>query len=215
VCKAKDYRHDETVYIPVRNIPIEVKISYPEKWTKSNKIIIWSIPPLSNEFFLDPDSITNGRDRYMPPVLRKALLDSGYVNIEYIGRKDSIEFVGRKYSISDSNTKALYKNNFNNYYQAFAGNITPQQIVIRTEKPELYYRLIKCPVLAVQGTDDERIDCYPNIERMEQLLKEGGNLNFQKIILEGYNHNLAKWDGGKNDIEDSVIQKIIKWIDER
>jgi len=360
-CKTKDYRCDEMVSMCVIDTAIEVKISCPEEWTKTNKIIIWSLPPLTDEFFHDSDSIINKKDGWMPPILRQALLDAGYVNIEYIGRNDSVMFMGRKYRASDSNTQAndlesllnyihsnnrlknkkiilvgyseggdtnikvaskrqddiaallqlasrslsgiqtseyqrekvgyfdflirtfkpdffdkpinemssldsnhtgdiegvkqffkenilpiekfiyefknmdsvyfhidLYlrdrwqkedektknswENNFDSYYQAFAGNITPQQITLKTIKPERYYPLIKCPVLAVQGTEDERIDCYPNMDQMEQLLKNRGNSNFKKIILEGYNHNLAKWDGSGYYVDESVIQEIIEWV---
>ncbi|MDR3246905.1 MAG: hypothetical protein LBT50_10820 [Prevotellaceae bacterium] len=80
--------------------------------------------------------------------------------------------------------------------------------------PENYYPYIQCPVLAVHGTKDNRVDCYPNIERMERLLAKGGNLNFEKMILEGYNHDLVKWDK-RYIIEDSVISKIIEWIDKQ
>ena len=96
---------------------------------------------------------------------------------------------------------------------SFAGYITPQQITMLTHNVEEYYPLIKCPVLAIHGTKDERVECYPNIERMEQLLKQGGNENFQKIILEGYKHNLGKWDSGGYIVEDSVLQQILDWID--
>jgi pimeloyl-ACP methyl ester carboxylesterase len=382
------------VYIPSEDTTMAVKISFPEKWTKNDKIILWSMPPLNDNFL--PDSILDEkRNLWMPPVLRTALLDSGYVNIEYIERNDSIEFARRKYRVSDSNTKAkdlenlldyiksvrklknkkiiligssgggdvnskvaskrqsdiqamlhlacsaisgkkiadyqrnrshrkllwsmgkfassrtdlqadmdsafnksssldsyhkadlegiaqffeenwgpledilfhhesmdsiyshidlylrdrwekedddtkgffLYENDFEKYYNVFTSQsfITPHQIMLRKSNPEDYYPLITCPVMAVHGTEDERIDCYPNMEAMEQLLKQGGNNNFKKMILEEYNHSLAKGSNGHVDIphpeiegffisasskptlhiEDEVIQEIIKWIDEQ
>ena len=103
-CQGRNFRHDEKVFVTSMGATIEVKISYPGKWD-NNKIIIWSQPSLVNDFFTDTDSIAK-RDIWMSPILRKALLDSGYVNIEYIGRYDSIQYMNRKYSISDSNTKA-------------------------------------------------------------------------------------------------------------
>jgi pimeloyl-ACP methyl ester carboxylesterase len=135
-----------------------------------------------------------------------------------------------KWKKENEETKIFWRNNFENYYQFFAGNITPQQIAIRTFDPEKYYPLIKCPVLAVQGTNDKRVDCYPNVENMERLLVKGGNRNFEKMILEGYNHSLVKGNAeheyivhekqiismhSKPDkhVEDSVISKIIEWID--
>lgn len=364
-CEEKQYRYDEIIHVPSEDTTIMVKISYPEKWIRNDKIIIWSNYPLADNFL--PDSMNNKRDIWMSPILRKSLLDSGYINIEYLGRNDSIVFVNRKYSAADSDTKAtdlenilkyihsnmllkdkriiligyseggdinskiaskglynisamlqlacsalsgtkenaeyqhqqflfknmlriachghqenmdktynklssldryhtadmegtiqfiedniipvdniIYKyknmdsvyyhlelylrdrwqkedqetkdfhqNDYNSYYMIFAGSITPQQITLKTNMPEYYYPHIKCLVLAVQGTKDERIDCFPNIERMKQLLSKGCNNNFQTMVLEDYKHNLAKWNDGEYYVEDDVIHKIIKWIDKQ
>jgi pimeloyl-ACP methyl ester carboxylesterase len=149
---------------------------------------------------------------------------------EHIDPKDSIIFRYRnmdsvyfhldmylrdRWEQENEEAKAFANNDFETYYNFFAGNQTPQQITLSIYCPEKYYPYIRCPILAVQGTKDERIDCYPNIERMKQLLSEGGNNNFQAIILEGYKHNLAKWNGGGYYVEDDVIHKIIKWIDKQ
>ena len=384
-CENKQNRHDDIVTVPSEDTTITVKVSYPEKWKKNDKIIVWSMSPLTDAFI--PDTIAN-RNLWMGPVLRTALLDSGYVNIEYLERNDSIEYLGRKYRTSDSNTKArdlenlliyiksirqlknkkiiliglseggdinckvasrrssdiyamlqlacnalskeefvnyhkewaikqlifplesgdpkfigegqkymdstfnkmssldnyytadyngikqffeektqpvadlisqyesmdsiffraelylrnqwdkedeetkslsIYNNNFENYYNFFIQtfiSLTPHQITIRKWNPEEYYPFINCPVMAVQGTYDERIDCYPNIERMERLLKKGGNSNFEKIILDGYDHSLVKGNEAMNyvitsraprelSIDDSIIENIIAWIDKQ
>jgi len=414
-CENKQYRHDEIMCVPSEDTVIQVKISYPENWTKNDKIIVWSMPPLNSDFLAD--SITDNRNLWIGPILRTALLNSGYVNIEYIGRNDSIGYknnqelvkllseidlktlntnrlnkqflyffsnfnnyksnipdaqtkakdlenllnyihavkqlknkkivlVGhseggytnsivaskKQYNISailqlatvalrgkeisdyqreqtgykdllvlwgggdqarmdstankwssldsyhkanidgikqffkentepleefiyrfdtmdsiyyyidsylrdrwekeDRETKDLCNNDFNTYYYAFAGYITPQQITLKKFDPEKYYPFIKCPVLAVHGTEDKRIDCFPNIENMEKLLKKGGNPNFEKIILEGYNHFLTKGNEGHvyveiegklvsfsskpdRSIEDDVIERIVGWIDKQ
>lgn len=364
-CKEKQYRHDEIIHVLSEDTTITAKISYPENWTRNDKIIIWSDYPLECDFL--PDSVEDKQYLWMSPILRNALLDSGYVNIEYIGRNDSITFYNRKYCFADSNTKAVdlenllkylqlmkqfknkkvisighseggdvngkvaskglfnisamvqlacdalpgtkeeaeyqhqqflfekmvritchghqeimdktynkvssldhyhtadmegaiqfiednliplddmiyryknmdsvyyhlelylrdrwqkedqetkdfHQNDYNAYYMTFAGNITPQQITLKTNMPESYYPYIKCPVLAVQGTKDRRINCRPNIEKMEELFNKGGNTNFQTIILEGYTHDLVKWNGGEYYIEDDVIPRIIGWIDKQ
>ena len=105
-CKEKELRHDETVYVASMDTTIEVKISYPDKWSKNDKIIIWSDPPLSHKFTSDFDSIVSKRDISLYPLLRQKLLDAGYINMEYFGRNDSVLYVNRKYGASDSNTKA-------------------------------------------------------------------------------------------------------------
>jgi hypothetical protein len=66
-CKEKQSRHDEIVHVSSGDTTIMVKISYPEKWTKKDKIIIWSRPPLNYDFY--PDSVDNKRDISMSPIL--------------------------------------------------------------------------------------------------------------------------------------------------
>ena len=67
---------------------------------------------------------------------------------------------------------------------------------------------------------------------MDQLLKKGGNQNFEKMILEGYGHNLAKGSDGLSymmyegkeislssksnlSIDKNTITEIIKWIEKQ
>lgn len=124
-------------------------------------------------------------------------------------------YLRNRWEREDEKTKEFWSNNYERYYHFFAGNITPQQITVRTFKPENYYPLIKCSVLAVQGTDDKLVNCYPNIESMKQLLSKGGNHKFETMILKDYNHDLIKRDMGTNQniIEEWVIEEIVKWIE--
>lgn len=124
-------------------------------------------------------------------------------------------YLRNRWEREDEKTKEFWSNNYERYYHFFAGNITPQQITVRTFKPENYYPLIKCSVLAVQGTDDKLVNCYPNIESMKQLLSKGGNHKFETMILKDYNHDLRKRDMGTNQniIEEWVIEEIVKWIE--
>jgi len=157
-------------------------------------------------------------------IYRFDTMDSIYYHIDL--------YLRERWENEDNETKEKYKNNFENYYEIFAHVFTPHQITLRKFDPEKYYPFIKCPVLAVQGTEDERVDCYPNIENMDRLLKSGGNLYFEKMILEGYHHNLAKGDEGNQylelegqwvsvqsksnlSVDDDVINRIVKWIDKK
>jgi hypothetical protein len=112
-CEGKDSLHDEIINIPSEDTTIRMKISYQEKWIKNDKIIIWSRPTLQDKFY--PDSITNNRDLWLCPILKQKLLEAGYLNIEYIGRNDSIMFNNFKYRTSDTNTKAVDLENLLNY----------------------------------------------------------------------------------------------------
>jgi pimeloyl-ACP methyl ester carboxylesterase len=158
--------------------------------------------------------------------------------IHQFENKDSIYlhmdlYLKNRWEKENKETKEQYNNDYENYYQAFAGNITPHQITLRVYNPKKRYPFIKCPVLAVHGTADKRINCYPNLKNMELLLKEGGNQRFEKMILEGYNHDLAKGSDGHDYvtvedgtvvpvsskpnlyIEDRVINRIIEWLDKQ
>lgn len=365
-CKGIDYRRDEVVYVPSEDTTIMVKISYPEKWTKKDKVLVWSLSPVSFHFI--SDSVENKRNVWIGPELRSRLLAEGYVNVEYLPRDDSVFYQNRKYCFTDAktkaadldnlllyiqktkpfkgkkailighseggdvnsivasgrkdklllaivqlasgtisgkehvtyqrektacdrmvrftlfgnqgymdtivnkissldsyittdidgmnlffkenieplesiyyqhekmdsiyyyidlylkgrwmkedeNTKAFHKNDFENYHKCFSPGITPQQITLLKYDGEDYYPSIHCPVLSVHGTDDERIECYSNVEKMKRLLEKGGNLNFESMILDAYNHHLAKGDGkGGYIVEDHVIDQIVAWINKQ
>lgn len=127
-------------------------------------------------------------------------------------------YLRSRWSQEDEETRKLYSDSFEKYYRMFAEAIVnPQQIALRKYMPEKYYPDVKCPLLAVHGTRDERIDCYPNIENMERLLSEGGNHNFHKMILEGYDHSLIKSDGPVSTftVEDAVLSEIVDWIEKQ
>jgi alpha/beta hydrolase fold. len=121
-------------------------------------------------------------------------------------------YLHNRWEKENQDTKDLWEYDFECYYDAFAGSITPQQITLKNSNPAEYLPFVECPVLAVHGTQDERIDCYPNMERMEELLSRRKKNYFQKMILEDYRHNLVKWHEGRYIVEDEVIEQIIDWI---
>ena len=82
---------------------IKVKVSYPAAGIKvKDKIVLWSSHPTDNTFI---DETLDG-DVNISVVLRKALLDSGYVNIEYLGRNDSVIYSGHKFCSTSIKTRA-------------------------------------------------------------------------------------------------------------
>lgn len=122
-------------------------------------------------------------------------------------------YLRSRWAMESEEAKSKLDNNFENYY-TYMGHLTPQQIVTRKWDAEKYYPSIKCPLLAVQGTNDERINCKPNIERMGALLKKGGNQNFKSIVIDGCDHYLTKKDRktGENICNEDVLRQIIEWI---
>ena len=134
-------------------------------------------------------------------------MDSVYYHID--------TYLRNRWHYEGDESKDFLKNDFNLYYHLFAGHLTPQQITHRTVKFENYFPSIQCPVLAVNGTMDDHVDCYPNVARMEQLLNEGGNFNFDKIIVEGFNHGLLDWSRDDYIEENNLVLKIIDWINKQ
>jgi pimeloyl-ACP methyl ester carboxylesterase len=82
---------------------IKVKVSYPASGIKvKDNVVLWSNHPRNNTFI---DETLDGEVN-ISVVLRKALLDSGYVNIEYLGRNDSVIYSGHKFCSTSIKTRA-------------------------------------------------------------------------------------------------------------
>ncbi len=372
ICSCGDTsKQSELIEISSGGSMIPVKIHYPSGKMKQDKIIVWSTHSTENKFF--PDSINFSPDSedwiyeiHMSPILMDSLLQAGFINIEYLGRNDSIMLIGRKFRESDIYTKALdleavldylrsrkefqkkkivlagyseggdinavvasrqpeyidavvqlaiscvdgktlaeyqelnntidfffrysafmpemidslfnrvtslkegnyehsvegllkfksdtrgplnniiyqydnrdsiadqmivylqskwnreneetrqYHGNFETYckenflYEA----LSPQQIMLRQWQPDLYYPKITCPVLAVFGKNDKRIEYSSSKEGLERSLAQGGNTNYKIMVLDGYDHSLVKnrTHIGHDGIESSVIAEIVDWV---
>ncbi len=363
-------KQNELVSLPAGGDTIFVKIHYPPGETKRDKIIVWSTHSTENKFF--PDSVVfsldsaNWNRMWMAPVLCDSLLQAGFINIEYLGRNDSIMLVGRKFCESDIYTKSqdleavldyirsrkefgkkkillagyseggdinavvaskpsknvdavmqfvtpcvdgktlaehqglnntidfffrysafmpkmidslfnrvtslkegnyehsvegllkfksdtrdpldsiifrysnrdsiavqmitylqsrwdreneetrLYHGSFETYCKEnfLYESLSPQQIALRQWQPDLYYPKISCPILAVYGTKDIRIDCQSSKQGLDSLLTQGGNANYKVMVLDGYDHSLVKnrTHIGHDGIEGHVIAEIVDWV---
>jgi len=64
-----------------------------------------------------------------------------------------------------------------------------QQVALKKFQPQLYLSKIKCPVLALNGTLDYKLECNPNLKMIEESLKANGNNNVTTIALEGVDHS--------------------------
>lgn len=54
--------------------------------------------------------------------------------------------------------------------------------------PADYWKQVKCPVLALNGTKDLQVDAELNLSNIEKSLQEAGNKNFKIIRLPNLNH---------------------------
>jgi len=84
--------------------------------------------------------------------------------------------------LSKTEFSALFKN-------ALIPWLNPQQRALKTFKPEKYLSKIKCPVLALNGTLDDAVDCYPNLKKIEETLKDNGNKNVTTVPIKNVGHS--------------------------
>lgn len=80
-----------------------------------------------------------------------------------------------------------------------------------------YLKAIQCPVLAMNGKLDMQVDCVPNLETIDSLLKGD---NHRVVAFDGLNHLFQHCTTGAvteySQIEETfapeVIEEIISWI---
>ena len=65
------------------------QITHKDTTSHPDKVIVWAVNPAQNKYIqLHTNTITSR--------LKEELLDSGYINVEYIGRNDTVLYEGRK-----------------------------------------------------------------------------------------------------------------------
>ena len=72
--------------------------------------------------------------------------------------------------------------------QSTAMTLTPEAISILRFKPAEYLRAIKCPVMAINGTEDIQVDATANLNAISRTLNEYGNLLTTIRKFDGLNH---------------------------
>ncbi|NLR62191.1 alpha/beta hydrolase [Chitinophaga polysaccharea] len=72
--------------------------------------------------------------------------------------------------------------------QSTAMTLTPEAISILRFKPAEYLKQIKCPVMAINGTEDIQVDATANLNAISRSLNEYGNLLTTIRKFDGLNH---------------------------
>lgn len=94
---------------------------------------------------------------------------------------------------------------------------TPYFRYFLTLDGRIYLKTIQCPVLAMNGKQDMQVDCAPNLETIDSLLKGD---NHKVVAFDGLNHLFQHCTTGAvteySQIEETfapeVIEEIISWI---
>ncbi len=79
---------------------------------------------------------------------------------------------------------------------------------------------IKCPVLALNGSIDRKVEASSNLSAIEAALKRAGNKRYEIVELKGLNHLFQKAESGDvaeyGEIEETinvaVLEKLSEWI---
>ena len=95
---AQEYIIKESL-LDIGNQFISYQITQKDTTIHSDKIIVWAVNPAQNKYIQIHSNTTSSK-------LKDALLDSGYINVEYIGRNDTVLYEGRKYESIDRYTAA-------------------------------------------------------------------------------------------------------------
>ena len=86
--------------------------------------------------------------------------------------------------------------------------------------PAVYWKKVKCPVLALNGEKDTQIAADVNLPAIENALKAGGNTNVKTLKLPGLNHLFQHCKTGLpaeyGQIEETISAEVLKimsdWI---
>ncbi|HAA16076.1 MAG TPA: alpha/beta hydrolase [Cytophagales bacterium] len=102
-------------------------------------------------------------------------------------------------------------------YQQYGGDWFRYFLV---HDPAPLWEQVECPVLSVIGENDLQVPAEMNTTAIEQSLKEGGNQDFEAIILPGLNHLFQESETGSpaeyatitQTMSPSALEAITEWI---
>ncbi len=134
------------------------------------------------------------------------------------------EKVKKLYNEYYSGLSGEEKKNPENSPEAFAKNMgnlmSPWFRYFLSYDPAPMLEKVKCPVLALIGSNDLQVPPSQNIPAIKQALKKGGNKNFEVLELPGLNHLFQKSKTGapseyaaiEETINPSALKTITDWI---
>lgn len=105
-------------------------------------------------------------------------------------------------------------------YQALA--TSPGLRFFLTEQPPRYWRQVRCPVLALNGSLDRQVEAGVNLPLIEEALRKGGNRRVRVAELPGLNHlfqaaktgALTEYQTLGTDFDPAALERIADWIRE-
>jgi len=89
-------------------------------------------------------------------------------------------------------------------------------------EPAKYLRNVKCPVFAINGSEDMQVESGENLRRIDSVLRANGNASVTVKEYKGMNHlfqrcntcDVAEYAKIETTIEQEVIDDIIAWLNQ-
>jgi pimeloyl-ACP methyl ester carboxylesterase len=139
--------------------------------------------------------------------------------------------------LKSNNNKIQLQKELKNYFTKVFGAMLPEsQIQTISEQmsipwltdfikfdPQTSLSKIKCPVLALNGSNDLQVPPKENLETIETILKENGNEDVETKQLENLNHLFQESETGlpneyatiEQTFSPNVLEIMTEWIKER
>lgn len=82
------------------------------------------------------------------------------------------------------------------------------------------WKMVKCPVLALNGDKDVQVPADMNLDEIKRALTEGGNEQFKTVKLEGINHlfqpctngQVSEYERIETTIDSNVLDIMTDWL---
>jgi fermentation-respiration switch protein FrsA (DUF1100 family) len=89
-------------------------------------------------------------------------------------------------------------------------------------EPAKYLRKVKCPVFAINGSEDMQVESGENLRRIDSVLRANGNTSVKIKEYKGMNHlfqrcntcDVAEYAKIETTIEQEVLDDIIVWLNQ-
>lgn len=122
--------------------------------------------------------------------------------------------------LSEADQKLLAPSKQNYYMQLSQSFFSPWFSYFLEYDPTESWQNVKCPVLAVNGSEDIQVEATTNTEAIKANLKIAKNKNSEVEIIEGMNHlfqpcdkcDLSEYATIETTIDNSVLEKIRVFI---
>lgn len=131
-------------------------------------------------------------------------------------------------ALKDSLT-AHFKNTYGNQLPEFQLNAMVKQLNVPwlldfiRHDPTPALQQIKCPLLAIGGSNDLQVPAAVNLEAIKKAVTEGGNSNVEVLEYPKLNHLFQECESGlpneyttiQQTISPQVLEKMVAWLKEK